>query len=397
MEAIQYIKSIPRYLKVRLLGGYWTGSRTGVYSCIRLSEIEEPKLPSPEWIRIKPRLSGICGSDLATVAANGSPYFSPFVSTPFVLGHEMVGETEEGRRVVLEPALPCVVRDIEHCRRCTAGDYGNCEKTTKGIISSGIQTGFCRDTGGGWSRSLVAHPFQVHPVPDDMTDEAAVLIEPFACAVHGALRGMTEKGATVLIIGCGSIGLLTVAALRALGSKSRIIAVARYSHQQESALGLGANEIIQDGRNLYESVCEATGAEQLRPELGKSVLVGGADVVFDCVGNARTIDDALRFTRARGKTILVGMPAIPSGVDWTSIWYKELQVVGSYTYGTECWDGETIRTFQLALRLMEGLKDGLASLVTHKFPLRDYREALEVAMHTGRNGSIKTAFDLREG
>ena len=90
------------------------------------------------------------------------------------------------------------------------------------------------------------------------------------------------------------------------------------------------------------------------------------------------------------------MPAIPDDVDWTSIWYKELKVLGTYTYGTEAWEGERIRTFELAIRLVQQMKGQLGALVTHRFPLRDYRQALDVAMHTGKYRSIKTAFDLQD-
>ncbi len=396
MEAIQYIKSVPRYLAVRMLGGRWSGLRTGRLSCIRLTDVEAPRLPGPEWVRVRPRLSGICGSDLATIGAKGSPYFSPFVSCPFVFGHEVVGETEGGQRVVVEPALCCAVRGLEACRRCAAGDYGNCEQTNKGALSAGIQTGFCRDTGGGWSGSMVAHPFQVHAVPEGMPDEEAVLIEPFACALHAALRGRPGDGGTALVMGCGSIGLLVIAALRAVGGRFRIVAVAKYPHQKEAAIRLGADEVLRPGWDLYGAVCRATGAERYQPELGKPVLVGGAEAVFDCVGSAATIDDALRFTRARGTTALVGMPAIPAGVDWTSIWYKELNVVGAYTYGTEEWEGGRVRTFDLAIRLLQKVGEKLGTLVTHRFRLRDYRRAIDVAMHTGRHGSIKTVFDMRD-
>ena len=85
MQAIQYIKSVPRYLMVRLLGKRWKSLYTSIASCIRLAEIDELQLLTPDWVKIKTRLSGICGSDLATITAKGSPYFSPFTSCPFVL------------------------------------------------------------------------------------------------------------------------------------------------------------------------------------------------------------------------------------------------------------------------------------------------------------------------
>src|SRR4029453_3740015 len=169
-------------------------------------------------------------------------------SPPFVLGHEVVGEVTEdnssfraGERVVLEPALGCAVRGIDPpCPYCASGRHALCLHVARGDISPGIQTGFCRDTGGGWSQgTLVAHPSQLHRVPDTLSDEAAVAIEPLACAVHAALGVAPPRpvppalgvaptpGDIPLVIGAGSVGLLTVAALRRLTDAGSIICVAK--------------------------------------------------------------------------------------------------------------------------------------------------------------------------
>ena len=95
MEAILYAKNIPRYLAIRYLGKRWRSLYTSAVSCVRLVDMPEPQLPTSQWVKIKTRLSGICGSDLATITSKGSTYFSPFTSTPFVLGHEIVGEIAE--------------------------------------------------------------------------------------------------------------------------------------------------------------------------------------------------------------------------------------------------------------------------------------------------------------
>lgn len=406
MQAIQYIKSVPRYLMVRLLGKRWNWLYTSGASCIRLAEIDEPQLPTPDWVKIKTRLSGICGSDLATITAKGSPYFSPFTSTPFVLGHEVVGEIAEvgegvegytpGDRVVIEPVLSCEIRGIESgCHQCRNGHFANCENITRGNISAGIQTGYCRDTGGGWSPYLLAHKNQIHRVPDSLSDEIAVLLEPFACALHGVLKADLKDTDEVLIIGAGTVGLLTVAAIRAIGKSNRILIVAKYPHQRQLASELGADEILSSDKSLYTNFCRLTGAESYQPELGKPVLLGGVDVTFDCVASAATIDDALRFTRAQGRVMLVGMPAIPKNIDWTSIWYKELQVSGAYTYGIESYTGEEIRTFALGIRLLEHKGDKLLPLIGGRFALKEYRQAIHAAMSTGRSGAVKTVFDLQ--
>lgn len=405
MRAIQYMKSVPRYLLVRYLGRRWPWLYTSPFSCIALREIPEPALPGQDWVRVRTRLCGICGSDLATIRAEGSPYFSPFTSFPFVLGHEIVGEVAEagaevdhvrpGDRVTIEPALSCAVRGLtDLCRQCRLGNYGNCEQVTHGAISAGIQIGFCRDTGGGMSPTFVAHRLQIHRIPAEIPDEAAVLIEPFSCALHAVLQVPTPDESRILILGCGTMGLLTIAALRAVGCHAEILAAARYPHQAAFARELGANAVLSTGDRLYPEVAEATGAEVFTPELGKPILVGGVDVTFDCIGSQSTIDDALRLTRARGRVVIVGMPAIPRGVDWTSIWYKELEVRGAYTYGTENFEGRRLRTFELAIRLLAERTELLGSLVSARYPLREYGRAIEHAMRAGRAGAVKTVFEF---
>lgn len=406
MYAIEYIKSIPRYLIVRLLGQRWNRLYTGCFSCIRAVQKAEPKLPAESWAKIKTHLSGICGSDLATICAKGSPYFSPFTSCPFVLGHEVVGiasevgakvkSCQEGDRVVIEPALSCAVRGISDlCYQCRQKRFSNCENISEGEISSGLQTGYCRDTGGGWSSEFLAHESQIHKVPDDLSDEEAVLIEPFSCAIHAAKKVQPSDAETVLVIGCGTIGLLTITALRAIGIKSRVIAVAKHPHQRELAKVLGADEIIVPNKKLYLSLCDLTGARLYQPELGKPVILGGVNYTFDCVGSADSIDDSLRFTRAHGAVILVGMPAIPKNVDWTPIWHKELKVIGSYTYGLETHQDRQLRTFELAMQLLQKMGGSLKPLISAKFPLSKYKEAIQTALHTGKSRAVKVVFEHR--
>jgi threonine dehydrogenase-like Zn-dependent dehydrogenase len=405
MKAIQYRRSVPRYLLVRAFAGHWPGIATGRLGVVGLHEIPLPGLLTDRWVRIRTRLCGICGSDLATILAQGSPYFSALTSFPFVLGHEIVGVIDKvgpavtdfapGERVTIEPVLGCAVREIAPpCAQCRAGNTGNCEHTTHGPLASGIQTGFCRDTGGGFSPFFLAHASQVRRLPDALSDEAAVLIEPFSCALHAALKPDLPDSATALVLGVGTMGLLTIAALRAAGRRARVIAVAKYPHQAALAESLGADLVVRASRDTYAEICRATGAELHRPALGKPVLGGGADVTFDCIGSAGTIDDALRFTRAHGTVVLVGMPAVPKGVDWTSIWYKELEVVGAYTQGTEVVGGQSVRTFELAMRLMLERGAALEPLVNARFPLGDFRRAIAHALASGRRGAVKTVFEF---
>lgn len=412
MRAVQYVKNVPRWILMRGMGRRFPSLYTSRLGLLALRDVEPPALPTPQWLRIRPLLSGICGSDTALVTANGSFFFSPLTSTPFTLGHEVVGEVVEvgndvttcrtGDRVVIEPALGCTVRGIDTpCRNCNTGNVGNCDNITTGDISAGVQTGYCRDTSGGWSDSLVAHQTQIHIVPDDIPNTAAVLVEPLSCALHAILKvtGDHDSESTttsVLVIGCGTMGLLTIATLNASNFNGTIVAIAKHPHQAELAKKLGANDVITPQTTLYADLCSRSGAAQYQPEVGKPTVLGGFDATFDCVGSSDTLDDALRFTQARGQVVVIGMPAIPKGVDWTTIWFKELRVSGAYAYGMETVNSENRRTFEWALNLLKERRVDLSEMVTHIFPLADYRRAVGTAIFTGHHKSVKTAFDLSD-
>jgi threonine dehydrogenase-like Zn-dependent dehydrogenase len=372
---------------------------TSRLSPLQLEDAPDPVLPTPQWVRVRPLLSGICGSDLGTLSSENSPYFSPITSPPFVMGHEVVGEVAEdnsgfraGERVVLEPALGCAVRGIDPpCPYCASGRHALCLNVARGDISPGIQTGFCRDTGGGWSRgTLVAHPSQLHRVPDAVPDEAAVATEPLACAVHAALG--TAPDDTTLVIGAGSVGLLTVAALRHLTDAGRIICVAKHERQRKEALRLGATEVVHP-KETYSKLPEMLGTTPYKPELGKPVVMGGADKVFECVGAPGTMEDALRLTKPGGDVTLVGMPGAKSTLDLTALWYKEVRLAGSYAYSIEEHDGKQTGSFQLALSIAPKIE--LQTLIGPSFQLDSYKEAIAAARSAGREGHVKVVFDHR--
>lgn len=414
-KGIQFIRSVPRWLMVRILGKYVPSIKTGRLSCIRYGDVESPALPDEEWVRIMPILSGICGSDLSAIACKGSPYFSPFTSTPFVLGHELVGKIIEvgtgvpqhlkaGMRVVIEPALHCRVRGIKTiCQACENGEYASCENITAGSIKAGIQTGYCASTGGGWSNaSVVAHHCQVYPVPDKLPDEVAVLAEPMACAVHSITKLFREDISTILVIGCGTIGLLSIAAYRMLGGKAKILAAGCYANQIKMAEVLGADKtfLARDSKALYNEVFDYLYGDGWRmrihqPEIGKPVLIGGVDAVVDCVGTSSSIDDSLRLARPGGSVILTGMPGIPSGIDWTSLWYKSLKVRGSYAYGfDDLPDGRKAKSMDIALELLLNHQNKFKQLVSGFYPLQEYRKALQESYNAGRLGKFKVVFKI---
>jgi threonine dehydrogenase-like Zn-dependent dehydrogenase len=401
MLALRYEKSIPRYLLVRAAGKRVKGLDTSCLSPLKLLHVPEPALPGRGWVRVRPLMSGICGSDLSTLSASSSPYFSPLTSPPFVMGHEVLGEVVEdaegfapGERVVVEPALGCETRGIEpRCRYCASGRYALCVNVTEGDIVPGIQTGFCGSTGGGWSEgTLVAHRSQLHRVPDDLPDEAAVAVEPLACAVHAALKSAPEPEETTVVIGAGSVGLFAVAALRYLTSAGRIICVAKHERQREEAMRLGASEVVHP-KETYGALPKMLGAKMLRPELGKPVILGGAEKVFECVGSPGTIEDATRLCSPGGEVALVGMPGQKTSLDLTALWKDEVRLSGTYAYGHEEFGGEKRSSFELAMGLAREIQ--LERLVGPGFRLSEYREAIAAARSAGRSGHVKVVFDHR--
>ena len=357
---------------------------------LKLGDVPEPPLPASNWVRVMPNLGGICGSDLAAIGGHVSLYLDPLTSYPFVPGHEVVGVLDDGSRVVIEPALGCVVRGIEPlCPRCAEGRPGLCYNVTEGPIEVGLQTGYCADTGGGWGEVLVAHPSQIHVVPETLSDEAAVLVEPFSCCIHAALLGGATKDDVVVVSGAGTIGLLTVAAVRLFTPPKKLIAVAKHPTQRDLARKLGADQVIAPGE-AFQRVRFATSARRLE-SMNRSLLLGGADVTFECVGRADSLNDAVRYTRERGKVMVVGMPG-EEKVDWAPIWQRELTVMGAYAYGSEPTH-KGRKTFALALEAAPEME--LDQLTGPLFGLGDYRDAIAYAMSAGRLGAVKVAFDLR--
>ena len=400
MKALQFRRNLPRYAAARIAGGFVPG-RGASAGPLSLVDMDPPTAPGPDWVRVRPRLSGICGSDLATVDGRSARYFEPLVSFPFVPGHEVVGDLDDGTRVVLEPVLGCVSRNLHPtCRSCADGRLGNCEHTSFGDLKPGIQTGSCHDTGGGWATAFTAHRTQLHVVPDDLDDAAAVMVEPTACGVHAALAAHVPDDGVVVILGAGTLGQVTLAALRAHCAPRTIIATARYPEQRRMAGLLGADMVIAPDE-VRRAVRRATGSRAIGattisgPREGVvDRLTGGADVVVDCVGSSASLTDALAVVRPRGRIVLVGMPAEVT-LELTPLWHREVELVGAYTYGTETLaDGVQRRTFDMATDLVRDAD--LGRLVTATYPLSRYREALEHAAAAGRRGAVKIAFDLRD-
>jgi L-iditol 2-dehydrogenase len=385
----------------RGLGRIWPAMYWSGLGFLQYRDVEEPVLPGAEWVRVAVRYGGICGSDLGSITLHTSPSLSAWTSFPFTMGHENVGHISAtgtsvegfsvGERVVVEPLLGCEARGLlERCPACARGDAGVCENRAGGGIEAGVLTGSCASTGGSWSESFVAHQSQLLRVPEGVSDENAVLSEPFGVALHAVLRHPPPEGGTALVLGAGIIGLCVIAGLRVLGYRSRILSVARHPFQADLARSLGADLVLDPGDE--PALAQALGARLAQPVLGPSLVSGGAGVVYECVGKSSSLDTAIRFTREGGTAVILGLAAMPEGIDWASVWLKEITLAGSYVYGVEDCEGRRVRTMELALELAAAGEVDLSSLVTHRFPLSEYRRALSTACAKAKHKLVKAVF-----
>lgn len=388
MRALQVRRSAAKFGMARIASAVApvTAAKVGP---LEYRNVDEPTVPGNGWVRLRPRLSGVCGSDLALLEGKASAYFDPIVSFPFTPGHEVVADVVDGehagRRVVVIPLLHCRVRGIEPvCDECAAGDTHLCERTAFGHISPGLQCGFCEDTGGGWGPEMVAHECQLVQVPDDMTDEEAVLVEPMACAVH-AVGG--NASTETIIIGAGTLGLLTLAAI-AHGYETfhpaPILVAARYPHQQAIARAIAATARIEHFTVTTPSKLASMARLLSRSHLAGDQLTCGFDRVIDCVGSSDSITQAMQVVAPGGEIDLVGMPGEVS-LDLTSVWHREVSLRGRYAYRREDFDTaiEIIRRFDLG------------RLVSATYRLDEHVDAIAHAAAAGRRGAVKIAFDLR--
>ncbi len=410
MKGLVFDLSLPRYALAKGLGKALPSLYTGRLSCLSLREVPEPVPPGPGWVKLKNRMAGMCGSDLATIFLKASPQLEPFNSFPAVLGHEILAEVAEvpdgvrglevGQRVVVDPFLPCALRGLDPpCRACRKGAFSACEKMAEGCLAPGMLIGFHRDLPGGMAPHSVAHHTQLYPLPDSVSDEVGVLIEPLAVAMRAVLQNRPEAGERILVIGGGPIAFGVLWALRAAGFSNEITLLTIERYQLEVARALGADLVAQarPDEEEAERVAAATGGKVYRPILGPPVVEGGYDLVFDCVGSAPSMNDALRYVAAAGRVVLLGASAVLDGIDWTPVWRHEITIRGSMAYGLERFRGETKHTFAIVCDLLAaGEGPDPSRMITHRFRLGEYREAIEANVKRGQYESIKTVFDLRE-
>ena len=393
--------SVPKILWTRLLGRVWRGAYYAPTSPLRLVEMPDPVLPAPGWVRVRNRLCGICGSDLHQLFVDAGLDVAP-VALPshqrVYLGHEMVGEVVQvgeavttfraGDRVVRwGRADDCFARGREElCPACARGHRVLCQVASEPRVH--------HPAGGGFGDTFIAPASTLVPVPDDLPNELAIFAEPVAVALHAAWRRRAKAGEKVMVLGCGTIGFLLIQVLRLLQPRCEITAVAQFPWQAEVAQHYGAEHVFLSGDDGYSKVAQITGASLHQGRAGNRMLLGGFDLVFDVVGIEGTLNNALRWTRAGGTVVLVGVNLHRMVLDVTPVWYQEVDLLGAVGHDVVEWEGEAASTFELAMRWMLTGQICCDRLLTHRYPLDGYRQAFAVAVDKQKHRSIKVAFDL---
>ncbi len=256
------------------------------------------------------------------------------------------------------PALPGPGHRPGLPGRARPGRTNHCERLVGGHLQPGLQTGYCADTGGGWSLALVAHDLQLHEVPDGWSDEAAVMIEPTACAVHGALAAPPRRPAR----SCWrwSSGPAPWAWPPSPPSRRLRPDIDRPDRGGQAPRAAPAGRPSWAPRP-WSSRASCAGPCAGPPARGSSTAASspaGAAVVFDCVGTAASLAEALAVTAPGGTVVLLGMPG-HVGVDLTGLWQREVRLAGAYAYGPEPAAGGR-HSFDLAMRAGRGRRPGAA-------------------------------------
>lgn len=322
-----------------------------------LKDVDAPH-PEPGQVLVRVRSVGVCGSDLHF-------YRGEFPVPPgFVLGHECAGEVEalgegvggfaRGDRVALELFDVCLT-----CVQCRSGNYHLCPSRK----SNGL------NIPGGLREYMAVPSYALYKLPPEIDCELGALCEPLAVAVHGLRRVGLSFGERVAVLGAGTIGLMAIAAAKAMGA-TYIAATARHPHQKAMAEALGADTVFGD---------DAASIGQL------GAATGGADVVVETVGgHANTLADAFTVVGLGGRISVLGAFTQPVQIHPIMFFLKEPTVVGSNCYGRPGRQSD----YEIAIEIMRRNAESLRRCITHRFPLEDIAKAYATADDKS-SGAIK--------
>lgn len=294
-----------------------------------LVDVDEPSEQPDDWQVLDMVACGICGTDLQFVQSD---------QEGFTLGHE-IAVTATGTLQAVEPTVYC-----GECEQCRSGAVQRCTgpHANLGVFSD-----------GGLAERVAVPPYSLVPVAGSLTPEGAALVEPAAVAWHGVRKGAVEPGMRVCVVGGGSIGLLAVAALAALGHPVDL--EARYPQQAEAGERLGAG----------------------RPH-------GQYDVVIEAASSESGLARAAELARPAGRLVLLGVYFSTVPIPGVPFIVKELECVASMAYGHE----EGSRDVEQAAALLAARPEVVETIVTHRFGLHDAPQAFRTAADK-TSGAIK--------
>ncbi len=398
MKTIFFEVNIPKILATKALARILPGIYYTPVSPVRYTELPDQPLPGSNWVRVKNIKAGICGVDLSMFYVQASPGISlaalPGVPRAF-LGHELVGRVVEtgngvdnlsiGDRVVLQKYLPnCSTKEIvPPCSYCAEGKYSLCENFSEGEVPDNL--------GAGFGDHFLAHQNQLIKVPDDISDDMAVLVEPASVSLHAVRKRLPQKGERVLVIGAGVIGLNVIQFAKLFQPECSLYLMEKIDFKKELGLSLGADELLEG--DPYEAVASATNAKLYRGPLKNNTLLGGFDLIYDCVGYSGTIHDSLRWLKAGGDYIMIGNQLTPVTFDQTPIWQQEITLHGVNSHGVETYQGKTVSSFDLTMHLIQERKIDLQGFITHRYPLNEYRKAFQL-FRDKKERVIKVVFEI---
>jgi threonine dehydrogenase-like Zn-dependent dehydrogenase len=363
---------------------------------VRIEDVAELPLPGPDWVRVETTFSGLCGSDVKQILLNGSRDnpLTALVSFPHVLGHEVVGRrTDTGERVVLNPWLSCVPRGIDPpCAACRSGRYPWCRNFRFGDLPAAIHIGNCAAAAGAHAERFAAHESQLFGIPAGMPDEAAVLADPVSVSLRSILLAPPLPGQPALVYGSGTLAFAVIALLRFLYPGVEVWAATRPGARAALATRLGAHAVLSCVPDeLVAQVARRAGARPLVPWSKQDWLQDGPAVVYDTIGSVETVETSLRLLTTGGTLVVSGVEP-PKRFEWTPLYFKELRVIGSNGFGVEEVGGVAKHAM---LHYFDFVADGfdLTPVITHRFPLDRWDEAVLTLKDSRRTGAVKVLLE----
>lgn len=342
-------------------------NRAAYMTAVKQMEIRELPVPAAGAgeIVLKVEYVGVCGSD-AHFFESGMRKGKTF-DLPFILGHECAGtvvETgagvaglQEGDRVCFEPQITCGT-----CVYCRSGHYNMCPDVR--FPSVPPYDGMLRDYA-----VIPAH--LAYRLPDSVSTLEGALIEPLAVGIAAASRGDVSLGQSVVVLGAGCIGLLTMMACKARGA-AKVILCDLFPGRLQKALELGADAVINaKEEDVQARVLELTGGI-------------GADVVFETAGNPRTAAQTSDLVRRCGVVVMVGNINGETAYRFMDLMYKEGEIRTIYRYRGN---------FETALQAVAAEKIDLKRIISHQFDFQDVQRAFESALYN-RQDIIKAVIKL---